>query len=250
MPLQSHEGCASCTFCTTSFNTSSSAAPEATSASTSDLKSSRRPVFSPIDGILPYLERLPPMITLPRIEIPKPCRGGFQTRPGFKPTQTRTALSGEEPRRIPHQDDAVARGVLGHADQLPAVARSPVDRLLQGSLRGDTLADVQRSVLRVVALGLRTVGRMPLSLSHVLPPFFLLPFGQTFPHMHDATHRGQVHPRKHFSWSALQPATSSPLEKGCIQSAGGPGPSPSRRFRSPHTSFPRKRESTGRRRDP
>src|SRR5215213_9427528 len=246
MPLQSHEGCASCTLRTTSPSTSSSGAAEATSASTPDLKSPRRPVFSRIDGILPYLERLPPMIAPPRIEIPKPDArdlvGALREAP--------LSLAGEEPRRVPHQDDAVARGVLGHADQLPAVARPPVDRLLQGSLRGDTLADVQRSVLRVVALGLRTVGRMPLSLSHVLPPFFLLPFGQTFPHMHDATHRGQVHPRKHFSWSALQPATSSPLEKGCIQSAGGPGPSPSRRFRSPHTSFPRKRESTGRRRDP
>src|SRR5919112_2915403 len=74
MPLQSHEGCASCTLRTTSFNISSLGASEATSASTSDLKSSRRPVFSPIDGILPYLERLPPMITPPRIEIPRPCK--------------------------------------------------------------------------------------------------------------------------------------------------------------------------------
>src|SRR5215213_114907 len=72
MPLQSHEGCASCTLRTTSFSTSSSGAPEATSASTSDLKSSRIPVFSLIDGILPYTERLLPMITPPRKEIPGP----------------------------------------------------------------------------------------------------------------------------------------------------------------------------------
>src|SRR5215203_4354544 len=72
MPLQSHEGCTSCIRRTTSFNTSSSCPPEAASASTSDLRSSRSPVFSLIDGILPYLERLPPMITPPRKEIPKP----------------------------------------------------------------------------------------------------------------------------------------------------------------------------------
>src|SRR5215211_846794 len=71
MPLQSQAGCAPCTLRTTSFKTSSSGAPEATSASTSDLKSARRSVDSLIDGILPYLERLPPMITPPRIEIPK-----------------------------------------------------------------------------------------------------------------------------------------------------------------------------------
>ena len=69
---------------------------------------------------------------------------------------------------------------LRHADQLPAVARSPVDRLLQGGLRGDTLANVQRSVLRVVALSLRTVGSLPLFLGHVFPPFFGLPSGNLF----------------------------------------------------------------------
>src|ERR687890_2135804 len=48
-------------------------------------------------------------------------------------------------------------------------------------------------MLRVVALGLRPVGCLSLSLGHVLPPFILLPFGQTLPHRHDATHRSQVH---------------------------------------------------------
>src|SRR5215217_2316641 len=78
------------------------------------------------------------------------CRGGSQT----------ALLAGEKPRRIPHQDDAAARRVLRHADQLPALARSLVDRRLQCRLRRASLAGVQRSVLRVVALGLRPV-RVP-----------------------------------------------------------------------------------------
>src|SRR5215217_3108314 len=192
MPLQSHDGCASCTLRTTSFNTSSSGAPEAASASTSNLKSSRSPVFSLIDVIPSYTERLPPMITPPRKEILKPR---FASRGGSGTAHLRTALAGEKPRRVPHQDDAAARGVLRHADQLPTLARSLVNRLLQGSLRRAGLAGIQRSVLRVVALGLRPVGSFPLSLSHVLPPFFRLPLGQTFPHKYDATHRNQAHHR-------------------------------------------------------
>src|SRR5215211_4567706 len=200
MPLQSHDGCASCIRRTTSFSISSSGASEATSASTSDLKSSRSPVFSLIDGILPYTKSFPSMITPPRREIPKPQ---FARRSGSRTAQRRTALAGEEPRRIPHQDHAVGSGVLRHTDQLPALARSLVDRLLQGSLRRACLTGVQRSVLRIVALGLRTVWRIPLSLGHLLPPLCRLP-NVGFPHKHDATHQDQAHPCKHFSKSALR----------------------------------------------
>src|SRR5215208_4459576 len=42
------------------------------------------------------------------------------------------------------------------------------------------LTDVKRSVLRVVALGLRPVGSIPLSLSHVLPPSYGCPSGKLF----------------------------------------------------------------------
>jgi len=119
----------------------------------------------------------------------------FACRGGSRSALTRTALlAGEEPRRIPHQDDAAARGVLRHADQLPALARSLVDGRLQRRLRTAALTDVQRSVLRVVALGLRPFGSLPLSLSHVLPPFIWLPLRQTFPHKHDAIHTSHVHP--------------------------------------------------------
>src|SRR5918993_462257 len=121
MPLQSHSGRASCTRRTTSFNTSSSGPPDATSVSTSDLKSSRSPVVSLIDAILPYTERNPPMITPSHRDVPKSpfhCRGGSRT------AHARSALSREEPRRVPHQDNAVGGGVLRHADQLPAVAYS------------------------------------------------------------------------------------------------------------------------------
>src|SRR5215212_8511899 len=72
MPLQSHNGRASCIRRTASFNTSSSGAPDATSVSISDLRSSRSPVFSLIDGILPYMEHHPPMITPPQRDVPKP----------------------------------------------------------------------------------------------------------------------------------------------------------------------------------
>src|SRR5215204_3412840 len=106
----------------------------------------------------------------------------FACKGASRSALTRTALlAGEKPRRIPHQDDAAARRVLRHADQLPALARSLVDRCLQCRLRRASLAGVQRSVLRVVALGLRPVRGFPLSLSHVLPPFSWLPLGQTFP---------------------------------------------------------------------
>src|SRR5215212_8047401 len=191
MPLQSHDGCASCIRRTTSFTISSSGASEATSASTSDLKSSRSPVFSLIDGILPYTKSFPSMITPPRREILKPQ---FARRSGSRTAQRRTALAGEEPRRIPHQDHAVGRGVLRHTDQLPALARSLVDRLLQGGLRRASLTGLQRGVLRVVALGLRTVWRIPLSLGHVLPPLSVGCPKAIFPHKHDATHRDQAHP--------------------------------------------------------
>src|SRR5215203_667308 len=110
------------------------------------------------------------MITPPRREI--------------REDPTEGELAGEESRSVPYQGDA---------DQLPALARSLVDRLLQGSLRSTGLAGVQRSMLRVVALGFRTGGGIPLSLGHVLPPFFLLPLGQTVPHKHDATNRNHAH---------------------------------------------------------
>src|SRR5215210_1340709 len=120
------------------------------------------------------------MITPPRREI--------------REDPTEGELAGEESRSIPHQDDATARWVLRHADQLPALARSLVDRLLQSSLRIAGLPSLQRSVLRVVTLGLRTVGSISLSLGHVLPPFSRLPLGQIFIHKHDATYRSQAHP--------------------------------------------------------
>src|SRR5215212_7095840 len=110
------------------------------------------------------MERLPPMITAPRREI--------------REDPTEGELAGEESRSVPYQDDATARWVLRHADQLPALARSLVDRLLQSSLRIAGLPSLQRSVLRVVTLGLRTVGSISLSLGHVLPPFSRLPLGQ------------------------------------------------------------------------
>src|SRR5215212_8651068 len=103
------------------------------------------------------------------------CRGASRSAP------TRTSLlAGEEPRRVPYQEDAATRRVLRHADQLPALARSLVDRLLQGSFRRAGLAGLKRSVLRVVALSLRTVGSLPLFLGHVFPPFFRLPSGNLF----------------------------------------------------------------------
>src|SRR5215216_7572995 len=103
------------------------------------------------------------------------CRGASRSAP------TRTSLlAGEEPRGVPYQEDAATRRVLRHADQLPALTRSLVDRLLQGGFRRAGLAGLQRSVLRVVALGLRTVGSLPLFLGHVFPPFFGLPSGNLF----------------------------------------------------------------------
>src|SRR5215217_5143858 len=169
MPLQSHRGCSSCTLRATSFNTSSSCASEATRSSTSDLKSSPSPAFSLIDGVLPQMERHPPIITPPQREIredpigggpttallgPQPIKVGYllQVRlcfqenlePQFfgRSTFQKTALAGEEPRGVPHQEDAAARRVLHYADQLPALARSLVDRLLQGRLRSAALAGV------------------------------------------------------------------------------------------------------------
>src|SRR5215204_3265273 len=196
MPLQSQDGWASCMSRTTSFNTSSSGASDATSSSTPALKSSRSPVISLIDGILPYTERLPPMITSPQRDVPKPhlpCRGGSRTAP---------ALTREEPRRVPHQDDAVARRVLRHADQLPAVSGSLVDRRLQSRLRRASSLDFQRRVLRVVALGLRSVRSVSLSLGHL----FLLPCHRPAgkQHAHDATGRGQAHPPEPVSHLLLQ----------------------------------------------
>src|SRR5919112_2851012 len=168
MPLQSHNGRASCIRRTASFNTSSSGAPDAMSVSISDLRSSRSPVFSLIDGVLSYMKHHPPMITPPQRDVSKPHSpvGAVREPPKIDP------LSGEDPRRVPHENDAGARGVLCHADQLPAVARPLVDRLLQCRLRGEALAGVQRRVLRVVALVLRAVWSLPLMVAHVLPPHF------------------------------------------------------------------------------
>src|ERR687898_3449876 len=92
MPLQSHNGRASCMRRTASFNTSSSGEPEATSVLISDLRSSRSPVFSLIDGILPYMEHHPPMITPPQRDVPKPHffpRGRLANRPPEHPSNRR-----------------------------------------------------------------------------------------------------------------------------------------------------------------
>src|SRR5215212_8521370 len=131
MPLQSQDGCVSCIRRTTSSKTSPSGAPDATSASTSDLKSSRSPVFSLIDGILPYTERLPPMITPPRKEISKPwfALGGVSRNAPIRPT-----LAGEESRPL-------------------------VDGLLQSA--SEERPDVERRAPRVVAFGLRAGGSVP-----------------------------------------------------------------------------------------
>src|SRR5215210_5905236 len=72
--------------------------------------------------------------------------------------------AGEEAGRVPDQEEAPARRVVGDADQLPAVPGVLVDRLLQRNQRRALPTVRQRDVLGVVALGLRRVVGVSLSL--------------------------------------------------------------------------------------
>src|ERR671916_528134 len=127
-------------------------------------------VFSAWIGSPPARQRRAPTTTTKTRIATRSNGSPLPGSPAERRCRVSRDLSGEEAALVPHQEEALARRVLGDADELPAVPGVLVDRLLQGYQRGTLPAARQRNVLGVVALGLRCFVGFSLSLGHV-PPF-------------------------------------------------------------------------------